>query len=306
MKILTNIITIVLVSTLVSCGDEGQQMPPNTVGGGGVLPPSPPVSSPASFDTLVFEDQFANGSLDRSIWNVVGPDFWVNNEQQAYIDSSDTIFFEAATGSEDDAVLVLKPEWREGYPTPTGRIVDFVSGRINSRNKLDVTYAKVSARIRMPDAQGVWPAFWLLGYGSWPNSGETDIMEYVGEKEWTSSALHGPGYSGGESIGARNNFEDGAEVSDWHIYTVERRTEDVRFFVDEEEFFRVTRAEVEERGEWRFDRAQHLILNFALGGNYPQGVNGVNSPYPGLPAATVEAIKANEISMEVDWVRLWE
>ena len=87
---------------------------------------------------------------------------------------------------------------------------------------------------------------------------------------------------------------------------MERRDQDLRFLVDDREFYRVTKADVERYGPWRFDRAQYIILNFALGGTYPQGVNGVTSPYFGLPQDTVDRIKAEQIQVEVDWVRVWE
>ena len=299
---------IVLASSLAltACGGGESASSTPAATGGGSTPTPTPSPSPVSFDTLAFEEQFAAGALDRTVWNVEGPAFWVNNEAQAYIDSSDTIFFDTADGAEDNAVLVLKPEWREGFATPTGRIADFVSGRINTADKLDVTYAKVSARIRMPDARGAWPAFWLLGYGDWPDAGETDIMEYVGEKDWTSSALHGPGYSGDTPITARHTFAAGEDVTGWHVYSVERRDLDIRFFVDDVEFYRVTKDDVEAFGAWRFDRPQYIILNFALGGTYPQAVNQVTSPYAGLPSDTVDRIKAGELRVEVDWVRVWE
>lgn len=292
--------------TLAACGGGGGSTPPATGGASTPTSTPTPTPAPATFNTLMFEEQFASGSLDRSVWNVEGPAFWVNNEQQAYIDSTETILFGPVTGAEDGQALILRPQWREGFATPTGRTADFVSGRINTSGKYDVTYAKVSARIRMPDARGAWPAFWMLGYGDWPDSGETDIMEYVGEKDWTSSALHGPGYSGDTPIAERQTFPSGEDVTDWHVYSVERRDLDLRFFVDGREFYRVTRSDVEQHGPWRFDRAQYIILNFALGGSYPQGVNNITSPYPGLPQSTVDRIKASEIQIEVDWVRVWE
>lgn len=154
-----------------------------------------PASSPGS---TLFADEFNAGALDRSKWNVEGPAFWVNNEQQAYVDAPETIQMlpEGSVEGADGGVLALKPVFREGYKTPTGRTADFISGRIDTSEKFAFTYGTASARIKMPDAVGVWPAFWLLGYGEWPGSGETDIMEYVGEKGWTAVAMHGPGYSG--------------------------------------------------------------------------------------------------------------
>ena len=61
---------------------------------------------------------------------------------------------------------------------------------------------------------------------------------------------------------------------------------------------------VEIYGEWVFDTPKYVIVNFALGGAYPFKTNGIEEPYNGLPAETVERIKAGEIRMEVDWVRV--
>ena len=254
---------------------------------------------------MVFSDEFNAGSLDRSVWNVEGPSFFVNNELQAYVDSPETIRFANVQGA-DGGALILQPRWQPGFVTPTGRRVDFVSGRIDTRDRVDVTYGRVEARIRMPDAAGVWPAFWMLGYGQWPDAGETDIMEYVGVPTWTASAIHGPGYSGANAIAKRYNFPSGQNVTAWHTYAVERTQDALIFYVDDNEYHRITRADVERLGAWRFDRRQFLILNFALGGDYPAGVNNITTPYFGLPQATVDRVRADEIFMEVDWVRAYE
>ena len=301
---------------LVGCGgsNTGSASTPPPTGGQTPAPtptptptPSPtPSPDPTGFTRLVFEDQFAAGTLNRAVWNVEGPSFWVNNEQQAYVDSQETIAFSSPAGAQDGAALVLRARYHEGFVTPTNRRVDFLSGRIDTANTLDVTYGRVESRIRMPRAQGAWPAFWMLGYGQWPDAGETDIMEYIGEAGWTSSSLHGPGYSAGGNIGDKQYFPAGQSEEDWHVYAVERRPDDIRFFVDDREFLKITRADVEKKGAWRFDRKQFLILNLALGGEYPRGYNTVTAPYYGLPQATVDKIKADQIQVEVDWVRVWE
>lgn len=267
-----------------------------------------PTSSPGDRDygTLIFADEFNSGSLDRSKWNVVGPEFWVNNEQQAYVDSPETIRFlpAGAVPGAQGGVLVLQPRFSQGFKTPKGRTADFISGRINTRDKFEFTHGRAAARIRMPDAVGVWPAFWLLGNGKWPDTGEIDIMEYVGEKDWTGVAVHGPGYSGETPLVNKFFFEDGTDVTDWHEYAVEWTDQAMVFKVDDREIYRATRPMVEHYGEWVFDTPKYLIVNFALGGAYPFKTNGIERPYNGLPAETVERIKAGEIMMEVDWVRV--
>lgn len=256
----------------------------------------------------MFADEFNSGALDRSKWNVVGPDFWVNQEAQAYVDSPETIRFLAsgqASGA-SNGVLVLQPRFSEGFATPTGRKADFVSGRINTQGKFDFTHGRAVARIRMPNATGVWPAFWLLGNGRWPDTGEIDIMEYVGEPDWVGVAIHGPGYSGETPLVNKFFFEPGTDVTDWHEYEVDWNADRILFKVDGRLTYRVTRPMVERYGKWVFDAPQHVILNFAVGGIYPLKTSGIERPYPGLPAETVERIKNGELAMEVDWVRVYQ
>lgn len=256
---------------------------------------------------LLFSDDFNTGTLDRDKWNVEGPDFWVNNEQQVYIDAPETIHFTAAgdTQGADDGVLVLQPLFSSSVETPNGRVADFVSGRINTRELFDFTYGRAEARIRMPDAEGVWPAFWLLGNGRWPDTGEIDIMEYVGEKDWTAVALHGPGYSGETPLVNKYFFPVGQDATDWHVYAVEWTEHRLEFFIDDRLIYRVTRPMVEHYGPWRFDTPKYLILNVALGGAYPFKTNGIEVPYNGLPAETVAQIQDERVQMQVDWVRVW-
>ena len=255
---------------------------------------------------LVFAEEFNSGGLDRKTWNVIGMDFWVNNEQQAYVDSPDTIQFEDGVVGADGGALVLRPVYRPKVDTRKDRNADFISGRLESQHKAEFTYGRVEARIKMPDAEGVWPAFWMLGNGQWPDTGEIDIMEYVGEKDWTGVALHGPGYSGETPIVNKFFFNPRTDATDWHVYAIEWTKDAILFEVDGRLTYRATRPMIERYGEWRFDTPKFLILNLALGGAYPYKTNMIEKPYNGLPQSTVDAILAGEIAMYVDWVRVYE
>ncbi len=270
-------------------------------------PPTDTAQEAPTDGTLLFADEFNSGALDRDKWIVIGPDFWVNNEQQTYIDSPDTVRFlpEGEVEGADGGVLLLQPNYRKDVPTPDGRKSDFVSGRIETRGKFDFTYGRATARIKMPDAVGVWPAFWLLGNGGWPNTGEIDIMEYVGEADWTGVALHGEGYSGETPLVNKYFFPPETDVTQWHEYSAEWTPDEILFKVDGRLTYRATRKMAEHYGKWSFDNPKHLILNFALGGAYPFKTNGIEEPYNGLPASTVERIKQGNIAMYVDWVRVY-
>ena len=253
---------------------------------------------------VLFFDDFDTGSLDRSNWNVEDQDFWVSFEAQIYIDSTWTIAYHDNAEGAENGVMALTARHAPGWQAPGGRIADFVSGRVNSKGKFDFTYGRAEARLRMPDADGLWPAFWLLGNGNWPDTGEIDIMEYVGEPDWIGVALHGPGYSGETPLVNKYFFDEGESVEDWHTYAVDWKPDEITFHVDGRLIYRVTRPMVEHYGEWRFDNPKYLILNTAVGGAYSYKTNGVEEPYAGLPQSTVEQIRTSDVAMEVDWVRV--
>ena len=255
----------------------------------------PPPQQPAA--RTIFADEFSGSELNRAHWNVIVTGRTVNNEQQAYVDSPEVL-------SIADGALVIRPRFRQGFKTPEGRSFDFISGRIDTRSKVSFTYGTAAARMKLPAGAGLWPAFWALGDGRWPDTGEIDIMENVGDAAWTSVALHGPGYSGNTPLVKRWPFAAGEDATGWHVYAVDWTPDSLVFKRDDREVYRVTRAMVEAHGRWSFDNPKHVIVNLALGGNFPAAVNKVTTPYHGLPEATVQSIQKDEPKVQVDWVRI--
>ena len=265
----------------------------------------PGTPSPPDARTIFFDD-FDGKSLDRTKWNVEVRGAAYNDEQQAYVDSAPTVFIahgKAAQGASKGA-LVIRPLYAPGYVSADGNRHDFVSGHLDSHRRFDFTYGVASARMKLPAGTGFWPAFWLLGAGDWPATGEIDVMENVGEPDWTSVALHGPGYSGDTPLFNRLYLAPDDDVTHWHVYTVDWRPDTLLFYVDETLVYRLTRPMVENYGRWSFDNPKYMILNLALGGAYPGKVNGVKLPYPGLPQATVARIRSGNGDVLVDWVRV--
>ncbi|MEU6270181.1 glycoside hydrolase family 16 protein [Saccharopolyspora shandongensis] len=280
-----------------------------------VLASAPLLEAGAAPRAEVFFDDFSGSELDRSKWTVevTGENFGtVNQEQQAYIDSPETIYLDQdpSTGASNGA-LVLHPRYQPGHQAPDGQTYDFVSGRVKTQDKVEFTYGTYSARLKLPEgatASGLWPAWWSLGANidagkPWPECGEIDVMEHVGEP-WTSSALHGPEYHGDTPFTKRQNFE-GKDPADWHVYKADWTPDGLAFFVDDVETYRVTKQEIQSKGwTWAYDDPQFLILNFALGGVFPNGVNGVTEPYFGLPQSSVDKVAAGNTRYLIDWVRV--
>jgi beta-glucanase (GH16 family) len=253
-------------------------------------------------DTIFFED-FNEQTLDRTKWNVEVTGNTVNNEQQAYVDSVATLYL--VKGNADGAKngeLMIKPMYKPGYTSKQGRKYDFLSGRINTQHKMEFIYGTASVRMKMSGGAGLWPAFWALGNGRWPECGEVDIMETVGDSTWISNALHGPNYFGNTPLVYRAHFPQGIDVTQWHIYSVDWTADSIVFKLDGQATYTVTRAMVEHYGRWAFDNAKFIIVNFALGGGYPQGENKVTQPYFGIPESTVTKIKNGQAKVWVDWV----
>ncbi|MFJ2707453.1 discoidin domain-containing protein [Streptomyces sp. NPDC087428] len=268
--------------------------------------PALPKDPGGAYSTTFFDD-FTGSGLDRSKWRVVrtgtemGP---VNGESQAYVDSTDNIRTE-------NGALVLEAKYCKGCTSTPNGTFDLTSGRVDTNTRFDFTYGKVSARMKLPVGDGYWPAFWMLGSNvddptvSWPGSGETDIMENIGYGDWTSSALHGPGYSADGNIGKQQTYPDGGRADAWHTYGVEWTAEGMTFTVDDRVVQRTSRQKLEStRGQWVFDHDQYVILNLALGGAYPAGWNQVTEPYWGLPQSSVDRIAQGGIKAEIDWVKV--
>jgi len=254
-------------------------------------------ATPARESKVIFFDDFSGRTLDRSKWNVEITGVHNNKELQAYVDSASTIYLENNT-------LVLQPQFTPGFVTKDGKNFDFISGRINTKGKFDFAYGTAEARIKMSDGRGLWPAWWLLGNGNWPETGEIDIMEYVGEKDWASAAVHGPGYSGNTPFVSKAYFEKNNDITSWHVYAVDWTPDGLIFKYDNKPVYRVTRSMTARYGKWAFDNNKYLILNFAVGGGYPETVNGIREPYYGLAPSTLDLIKRNKTKMWVDWVKV--
>lgn len=259
---------------------------------------------PSNTQEVIFFDDFTSDVLDRTKWNVEVTGHVANNEQQAYVDSPETIYLE--TGDESaSGILVIQPRFSQGHKTSQGDVFDLVSGRINTRSKVEFNHANVSARMRIPVGEGLWPAFWLLGAsGQWPECGEIDIMENVGEPDWVSVALHGPGFYGETALVNKKYFAKGHDITQWHVYAVHWLENGIVFEIDGELVYRVTHPMARFFGSWAFDDQKFIILNLALGGTYPFKTNGIQSPYYGISDVTIQAIQNNAVKFMVDWVRV--
>lgn len=232
-----------------------------------------PVPSPSAMPTptpgwaLVWSDEFnlPDGSApDPNNWNFsTGGNGWANAESQYYTNRIENAFIE-------DGMLVIRA-FAEEY---MGR--KYTSARLNSMVRAEFLYGHIEARAKLPNTQGIWPAIWMMPtiskYGGWPASGEIDIMELIGSQP---DSVHGTLHYGNphEFKTASYKLLQGETFDqDFHIFAVEWEPDEIRWYVDGELYHRVDDWFTSYSGAPEtapFDQPFHLILNVAVGGNWP-------------------------------------
>jgi beta-glucanase (GH16 family) len=231
--------------------------------------------------TPVFSDEF--NSINSANWShEVGGHGWGNNEREYYTNGNNAFIQFDPQANSNVLVLEARRDNPANYNCWYGRC-EYTSSRMNTSGKRTFQYGRIEARLKLPQTQGIWPAFWMLGndIGSvgWPACGELDVMEHVGfEPTVTHGAMHGPGYSGNTPFSGTYFLNEQVNAN-YHVYAIEWNSTSVRWFVDGVQFYSVTRSQVQSYGNWVFDHPMFLILNVAVGGNWPGSPNG-SSVFP--------------------------
>jgi beta-glucanase (GH16 family) len=219
---------------------------------------------------LTWSDEFdgPDGSApDPKKWTVeTGEGTWQNSELEYYTARQANVRVEKGN-------LIIEA-LREKFTGPEGATREYTSARLKTDKLFTQKYGKFEARIRIPQGQGMWPAFWMLGddisTAGWPACGEIDIMENIGREPATIyGTIHGPGYSGDNSLGAPYAIPAGKFADDFHSFGVEWEPKEIRFYVDGHLYETRTPADLPAGARWVYDHPFFLILNVAVGGKWP-------------------------------------
>ncbi|MCM8568646.1 family 16 glycosylhydrolase [Gramella jeungdoensis] len=241
----------------------------------------------AQCPNIIWQDEFDGTDLDLLKWtyqigdgcdqNICG---WGNNELQSYQEAN----VEVSNGT---LKITARKERIRGS--------QYTSGRINSKGKADFTYGRFEASIKLPAGDGLWPAFWMLPtdefYGTWPQSGEIDIMEYVASNpdEILGYIHYGDPYPDNQSQGNTYKLQNDVFYNEFHEFAIEWEPGEIRWYMDGILYSTKTTQDISP-ANWPFDKDFHFLLNVAVGGNLGGEVNDSM-----LPA-----------TMEVDYVRVYD
>jgi beta-glucanase (GH16 family) len=221
--------------------------------------------------TLVWSDEFdgPDGSRpDPTKWNFdVGGNGWGNHELEYYTNRPENSFVRGG-----NLVILAR---KETFTGPDRLTLDYTSARMKTEGLFAQAYGRFEARIKIPYGQGLWPAFWLLGNdigkAGWPADGEIDIMENIGREPFSiHGSMHGPGYSGDHGFTSEYKLPGGDKFfDDFHVFAVEWEPKAVHFFVDRELYATFTPSRLPAGTKWVFDHPFFIILNVAVGGDWP-------------------------------------
>ncbi len=263
---LTGALACVLILSLTACSpDEGAAQPRS----GPTPPTQTPTPSPPPATGLVWSEEFEGESgsgLPASTWTLMDrAGGFGNQELQAYTTRPENV-------AHDGKGALRITAKAEDYVDPLGNRMGFTSGRIQT--VMAFLHGRIEARIKAPSGTGLWSAFWTYGQSDgsldWPYVGEIDVMELVDDGRTLHADVHAN--TTDDSVWSAQGRLDADQPfgADWHVYSVDWSTDELVFAVDGTEYHRVTRSELEDFKVWAFERPQHIILNVAVGGTWPQ------------------------------------
>lgn len=259
--------------------------------------PTPDVARSAGPSMRPFwSDEFdgpARTRPDRAAWRAeVGnrrQQGWWNNELQYYTDRRTN---SALSGSGRLLISARKAARRDRLPCwPRGRCA-YTSARLTTEGHVSLSYGRVDVRAQLPTGRGLLPAVWMLGNNgrTWPRQGEIDIVEVVGHEPRTVyGTAHGPHFFNESGLGGTTRLPARAHTA-FHVYSVVKEPERITWLVDDEPYFSLTPRDLPAADDWVFEQDLHLLLNVAVGGDWP-GDPGRATRFPAR--------------LKVDYVRLY-
>lgn len=227
---------------------------------------------------LFWSDEFDGNAIDPTKWtHEIGASGWGNNEWQFYTNSiSNSIVSDGLL-----SIVALEQQFNgAGY----------TSARMITKDKFEVEYGKIEARMKLPLGQGIWPAFWMLGANisevGWPQCGEIDIMEHVNNEMETHGTVHWNNFGSHNYIGSSTP----TTPDEWHTYGIIWDENKIQFYVDEVFYYQFDYSP-NNNSEAIFTNPFFLLLNVAVGGNWP-GYPDNTTVFPAI--------------MQVDYVRVYK
>lgn len=233
--------------------------------------------------TLVWSDEFQTaGTPDNTKWSFAGrgtPDW------KCYcFDSSEL----SSVKNENLGLKGIKKNKTDGT-------VEYRTGCINTKGKFNFKYGKIEVRAKLPEGQGSWPAIWLMPeksvYGGWPKSGEIDIMEHLNFDTFVYQTIHNEFLNNQDGKSSMTYYSKAdINIGDYNVFALEWYANRLEFYVNGTINLTINKPENAGYEKWPYDQEFYIILNQALGGDWPGEINDDDLPQEFL----------------IDWVRVYQ
>src|SRR5580704_11570354 len=274
----------------VPAASDDSGTPGSSVESGAPASSSSDAAAPPGW-TLTWSDEF-NGpdgsAVDPTKWkHDVGGTGWGNNELEYYTDASQNAVVQGG-----NLVITATTDGASQYKCSYGTC-KYTSARLLTQGLFSQEYGRFEARAQMPTGKGLWPAIWALGDNidtvSWPACGEIDFMETIGTDIMNNhGSLHMPNNYGPSGT---YKLPNGASYADaFHTFAFEWEPGTIRFYVDDM-LYETQKTPVPSGDTWEFDHPFFLLINVAVGGQWP-----------GSPDATTTFPQ----TLKVDYVRVYQ
>ena len=209
---------------------------------------------------LAWSDEFTDDNIDTGNWTYdIGGSGWGNNELEYYTTRPENVKTENG-----NLIIVARKESYKGN--------NYTSARIKTQNLQSFTYGKIEARIKIPLGKGIWPAFWTLGQNisqaGWPKCGEIDIMEHINNEQKIYGTMHWD--NNGYTRYGGNTFCDATQ---YHVYSIEWDANSIQWLLDGKKYWEGNIKNTI-NGTEEFHSPHFIILNLAVGGNWPGNPDG--------------------------------
>mgnify|MGYP002770116395 FL=1 len=249
----------------------------------------------------VWADEFDNvGAVNETTWN-----YEIGNRDNGFGN------WELENYQKENATVGLAPDGTTKALIITAK-PDLTSARLFTKDKVSFKYGKLETRIMIPKtANGLWPAFWLLGNtGTWPSCGEIDVLEMGHadgikngtQEKYYSGACHWGVYQNGgyPNYGKFTTSPTSLQDDKFHKFVLEWTPDVINMYLDDAAtpYYSMDisdRSKSTSPGNY-FNKQFYMLVNLAIGGNF----TGVNN------AAAVTALSSGEKKMYVDYIRLYQ
>lgn len=251
-RILSLSCLILLLGSITACNSDSN--------------PTDEITAPEGY-TLLWSDEFDGTEINSSNWvyetgdgTAYGlPVGWGNNEKQQYTSDSENSGIVTDEGT--SVLAITAREAASGY----------TSAKLTTQELVSVRFGRIDIRAKLPQGQGIWPAFWLLGENraeiNWPGCGEIDVIEMLGhEPNKMYSTVH---YTNADNEHDEDQgtytLPSGTFSDAYYVFTLDWTPESITYLLDGIQVHETVITEDMKE----FLRPAYLILNIAVGGYWP-------------------------------------